>query len=105
LETRQAISAELDGEATEIEVAASRRHREHCDDCRRFGLAITVATAAVREPGESPQRETPVDADAAFGLLSRVERPTGVVDEPGSIPLTLDARVRHADSAQPGSKR
>src|SRR5690242_20778825 len=48
LETREAISAELDGEATELELAASRRHREECDDCRQFALAVTEATAAVR---------------------------------------------------------
>ena len=48
LETREAISAELDGEATELELAASHRHREECDDCRQFALAVTEATAAVR---------------------------------------------------------
>jgi hypothetical protein len=48
LETREAISAELDGEATELELAASRRHREQCEDCERFGRAIAETTSAVR---------------------------------------------------------
>ena len=48
LETREAISAELDGEATELEAAAARRHREQCDDCERFAKAIGETTAAVR---------------------------------------------------------
>jgi hypothetical protein len=48
LETREAISAELDGEATELELAASRRHWEECDDCRQFAVAVTEATTAVR---------------------------------------------------------
>ena len=48
LETREAISAELDGEASELEAAAARRHREQCDDCERFAKAIAETTAAVR---------------------------------------------------------
>jgi hypothetical protein len=48
LETREAISAELDGEATEVEVAAARRHRRECEDCERFAHAVAETTAAVR---------------------------------------------------------
>jgi hypothetical protein len=59
LETREAISAELDGEATEIEVAAARRHREQCDDCERFAHAITETTSAVRAaPALAPPART-----------------------------------------------
>jgi len=46
LETREAISAELDGEATELEAAAARRHREQCEDCERFAAATTTAVRA-----------------------------------------------------------
>ncbi|HET6850572.1 MAG TPA: zf-HC2 domain-containing protein [Gaiellales bacterium] len=48
LETREAISAELDGEVSALEAAAARRHREQCDDCDRFAAAIAETTAAVR---------------------------------------------------------
>jgi hypothetical protein len=47
-ETREAISAELDGEAGELETAAARRHRQECADCDRFAEAITETTSTVR---------------------------------------------------------
>jgi anti-sigma factor RsiW len=58
LETREAISAELDGEATELEAAAARRHREQCDDCEGFAKAVAETTAAVRAapPLAAPSR-------------------------------------------------
>jgi ferric-dicitrate binding protein FerR (iron transport regulator) len=54
---RETISAELDGEASEIESAAARRHRAECPDCRRFAESIERTTAAVREaPALAPSR-------------------------------------------------
>jgi predicted anti-sigma-YlaC factor YlaD len=47
-ETREAISAELDGEAGELETVAARRHRQECADCDRFARAIVETTSAVR---------------------------------------------------------
>jgi hypothetical protein len=49
LAARETISAELDGEASEIESAAARRHRAECPDCERFAESVAVTTHAVRE--------------------------------------------------------
>jgi len=46
--TRQTISADLDGEATDIEQAAARRHRSVCPSCDAFAEHVTRATAEVR---------------------------------------------------------
>jgi hypothetical protein len=45
---RETISAELDGEASEIESAAARRHRAECSDCDQFAETIAATTTAVR---------------------------------------------------------
>jgi len=63
LETREAISAELDGEATELELIAARRHREQCEDCERFGRAVAETTAAVRAAPALTPAARPVRLD------------------------------------------
>jgi hypothetical protein len=45
---RETISAELDGEASQIESAAARRHRAECADCDQFARTVAETTAAVR---------------------------------------------------------
>jgi hypothetical protein len=45
---REAISAALDGEVSELEAAAARRHRAECADCDRFALSVMHTTHAVR---------------------------------------------------------
>jgi hypothetical protein len=45
---RETISAELDGEASEIESAAARRHRAECSDCDQFAVTVAATTDAVR---------------------------------------------------------
>ena len=45
---RESISAELDGEVTEIEAAAARRHRAVCADCERFARSVAETAHAVR---------------------------------------------------------
>lgn len=45
---RETISAELDGEASEIESAAARRHRAECSDCDQFAVTVIATTAAIR---------------------------------------------------------
>jgi hypothetical protein len=54
---RESISAELDGEISEIEAAAARRHRAECADCDRFAHSVARATQAVRgAPQLAPSR-------------------------------------------------
>jgi predicted anti-sigma-YlaC factor YlaD len=45
---RESISAELDGEISEIEAAAARRHRAECADCDRFAESVARTAQAVR---------------------------------------------------------
>lgn len=67
LETREAISAELDGEATELEAAAARRHREQCDDCESFAHAIAETTSAVRAAPKLTPQARPVRVTRRVG--------------------------------------
>ena len=41
---RETISAELDGEVSEIEAALARRHRAECADCEQFALSVAHTT-------------------------------------------------------------
>src|SRR5215470_2470428 len=45
---REVISADLDGEVSELEAAAARRHRAECPDRERFAGAAAHTAQAVR---------------------------------------------------------
>jgi len=54
---RETISAELDGEVSEIEAAFARRHRTECADCEQFALSVAHTTDALRAaPPVQPSR-------------------------------------------------
>src|SRR4051794_41573729 len=54
---RETISAELDGEVSEIEAAFARRHRAECSDCERFALSVRHTTDVLRAaPPLQPSR-------------------------------------------------
>ena len=54
---REVISADLDGEVSELEAAAARRHRAECPDCERFAGAVAQTAQAVRSaPALVPSR-------------------------------------------------
>ena len=54
---REVISAELDGEVSELEAAAARRHRAECPDCERFAGSVAHTAQAVRSaPALVPSR-------------------------------------------------
>jgi hypothetical protein len=54
---RETISAELDGEVSEIEAALARRHRSECADCERFALSVAHTTNVLRAaPPVQPTR-------------------------------------------------
>jgi predicted anti-sigma-YlaC factor YlaD len=46
---RQAISAGLDGEASELELRSAERHRQTCETCRTFAEQATRTTHRVRK--------------------------------------------------------
>ena len=45
---REAISAQLDGELSELEAVRLRTHLERCESCREFEAGARVATDALR---------------------------------------------------------
>ena len=54
---RETISAELDGEVSEIEAALARRHRTECADCEQFALSVAHTTDVLRAaPPVQPSR-------------------------------------------------
>ena len=54
---RETISAELDGEVSEIEAAFARRHRAECADCEQFALSVAHTTDVLRAaPPVQPSR-------------------------------------------------
>ncbi len=54
---RETISAELDGEVSEIESAFARRHRAACADCEQFALSVAHTTEVLRlAPAVEPSR-------------------------------------------------
>src|SRR3954451_316618 len=54
---RETISAELDGEVSEIEAAFARRHRAEGSDCERFALSVRHTTDVLRAaPPLQPSR-------------------------------------------------
>ena len=54
---RETISAELDGEVSEIEAALARRHRAECADCEQFALSVAHTTDVLRAaPPVQPSR-------------------------------------------------
>ena len=54
---REVISAELDGEVSELEAASARRHLAACADCDRFAGSVVRTAQAVRSaPALVPSR-------------------------------------------------
>jgi hypothetical protein len=76
---RETISAELDGEVSEIEAAFARRHRAECADCEQFALSVAHTTDVLRAapPVQPSRRLMPAPARvvsrglAVAGLASR----------------------------------
>ena len=67
--TRQALSAELDGEASGVEVAAARHHLESCDSCRSWSVAVERLQRRIRV------RAADVVPDLASVILERAHPP------------------------------
>jgi hypothetical protein len=63
---RETISAELDGEVSEIEAALARRHRIECADCEQFALSVAHTTDVLRAapPVQPTRRLMPAPARA-----------------------------------------
>src|SRR6476469_8734209 len=63
---RETISAELDGEVSEIEAAFARRHRAECADCEQFALSVAHTTDVLRAapPVQPSRRLMPAPARA-----------------------------------------
>lgn len=68
---RETISAELDGEASEIESAAARRHRAECSDCDQFAVAVATTTTAVRSAAPLRPSRRPLPLPAPGRVASR----------------------------------
>jgi predicted anti-sigma-YlaC factor YlaD len=112
-ETREAISAELDGEAAELETAAARRHRQECPDCDHFARAITETTSAVRTapllvPAGRPARWTrragrrlTAAAGLAAALVASAALGAGVASHVGSGEHRQAPRVVYVANGEP----
>lgn len=103
---RQAISAGLDGEASEIELRSAERHRQTCETCRTFADQATRTTHRVR--GARPLVPTLTFAPPRRGTTVRRWTATvGAVAALASMALlgvfvseqTHQAPTRHAGAA------
>ena len=70
---REAISAQLDGELSELESARLRTHLDRCESCRDFEVSTRLASEALRTaPLEQPARPVALPSRRRISLPMRV---------------------------------